>query len=33
MSEDGAFDSSPIVDPEGKLSLLRYDRTPGECSE
>lgn len=30
MTEDGYFDSSPIVDPDGKPSFLRYARTPGE---
>eukprot|EP00904_Undaria_pinnatifida_P011405 jgi/Undpi1/7395/HiC_scaffold_22.g09868.m1 len=28
MTEDGYFDSSPIVDPDGKPSFLRYARTP-----
>ena len=33
LAEDGVFDTNPLIDAEGKLTLLRYARTPGECSE
>ncbi|CAM9745554.1 unnamed protein product [Laminaria digitata] len=28
MGEDGVFNNSPVVDPDGKPSFLRYARTP-----
>lgn len=30
--EDGSFGASPLVDADGKPTILRYARTPGERS-